>query len=188
MTGTVIPRWELHIQPMFCLLDRYHMLGYNINFNDVQSVWSHRQPILSHVQGGSMPPPHENGPWPKEMVDLFARWVTAGETQFGGNPPALSLADGSDYRLTLQFGTLQILGKASLPYQRSKAWFQIVSYNQEAATLNLYLEDPPNPSPDQTSAGVELSLDMGKIGTTPDKVIVIDATGSHPLPVSSSMV
>ena len=187
MSDPVIPRWELHIQPMFCLLDRYHMIGYNINFDDVQSVWNHRQPILSHVQGGSMPPPNENGPWPKEMVQLLARWITAGEQLFDGHPPALSLASGSGYSVSLQFGTLQVLGQASLPYKDSKAWFQIMDYSKENMDLKVYLENPPSPVSQTSQSGVQLSLNVDKIGTTPEKVTITDENGTQSFPTSASV-
>ena len=134
-----IPRWEIHIRPMFNMMDADHM-GY---LYDVDRVWTKRRGILTRLKAGSMPPVTEHGPWPEEWIALFERWVTEGETKFGGHPPRVLLAEGSDYKLEDDgFGTLTLTGKTKVPSNDSKAYFFAKLLTDPIQEYYVYFEAP----------------------------------------------
>ena len=75
------PVFELHIRPMFRLLDREHMLTFvepGFDLWELERVWEMRNDILVRLRGeGSqnMPGAAVGGPWPPEWIDLFERWT-----------------------------------------------------------------------------------------------------------------
>jgi hypothetical protein len=173
------PRWELHIKPMFALPDSDHM-GFRFDLTDVNSVWSFRQPILMRLKStSSMPPQAEHGPWPEEWIALFERWITAGETEFGGMPPRLTVGQGSGYQLTAGFVGLRLSGTARLPSSDSKTWLHLSAVSETSQTLTLYIETPPSPSGTAVDRPV-----VAKINAPPSlrEVVVIDASGETRLP------
>lgn len=78
------PVFELHIRPMFRLLDREHMTTLvtpPIDLWNLDAVWAERDDILMRLRGeGSqnMPGTQVGGPWPDEWIALFERWVATG--------------------------------------------------------------------------------------------------------------
>lgn len=81
-----IPYWELHIRPMFRLLDHERMLSSflgdrRIDLFDYDQVRAKAARILSRLREeppGCMPPDTHGGPWPEEWIALFARWSELG--------------------------------------------------------------------------------------------------------------
>lgn len=75
------PVFEHHIQPMFRLLEREHMLtpieaGFDLW--ELKKVWEMRNDILLRLRGeGSqnMPGLQVGGPWAAEVDALFERWA-----------------------------------------------------------------------------------------------------------------
>jgi hypothetical protein len=78
------PIFELHIRPLFRLLDRQHMLRVTEGMDlwDYDVVKTKSAVILQRVKGqGSkqtMPTSRTGGPWPSEWVGLFDRWIQGG--------------------------------------------------------------------------------------------------------------
>ena len=76
-----LPVFELHIRPMFRLLDQEHMLtlfGGHVDLWDLDSVWQLRNKILLRLRldtDRNMPGLDVGGPWPHEWIDLFERWT-----------------------------------------------------------------------------------------------------------------
>lgn len=68
------PGFETDIKPHFREFDRNSMLkGFDLwNYADVTS---HQNAILERLANGTMPC---DGPWPKEQVDVFRRWIAEG--------------------------------------------------------------------------------------------------------------
>ena len=70
------PRFGQHIKPLFRRRDRQSM---SFAFD----LWSHADvskraaTILGRLQAGTMPC---DGAWPKEKIDIFARWIDAGKS------------------------------------------------------------------------------------------------------------
>ena len=172
------PLWELHIRPMFNLQDWDHMKA-RFDLTDVNSVWQFRQGILGRVRSPDpMPPKTEGGPWPPEWIALFERWITAGEQDFGGKPPRLTVGTGTSYALAAGFGRWRLSGNTTLPSADSKAWLHLVSISNTSQTLTLYLDTPPNPA----GGSVAQPL-LTFINPTPtlQEVIVVDANGENSL-------
>lgn len=75
------PVFELHIRPMFRLLDREHMLtlfGAGVDLWDLEPVWQLRNKILVRLRletESNMLGLGVGGPWPQEWIDLFERWT-----------------------------------------------------------------------------------------------------------------
>src|SRR5258708_34217211 len=78
------PVFELHIRPMFRLLEREHMTTLvtpGIDLWDLGAVWAKRNLILEHLRAEglqNMPGVPVGGPWPAECATLFARWPAPG--------------------------------------------------------------------------------------------------------------
>lgn len=173
------PRWEMHIRPMFNLQDWDHMRA-RFDLTDVDSVWSFRHAILSRLKSTDpMPPKAEAGAWPQECIDLFSRWVRAGETEFNGTPPRLTIGQGENYQLASGFGRWRLAGTAKMISPDARAWLHLTAFSEASQTLTLYVEAPPNPT--GTAADVPL-LAMVKASPLLREVIVIDANGATTLP------
>ena len=59
-----IPVFELHIRPLFRMIDRDHMMrGHDpLDLWSLDDVWNARQSILEHIhEGGGMPPKPTGG-------------------------------------------------------------------------------------------------------------------------------
>jgi hypothetical protein len=101
------PFFELHILPMFRLLDRDHMSVFFDLFDyDVVAQPDKAAEILSHLKGGGevMPPLSHGGPWPDGWIAVFEAWIAAGYPRLGrtkGSYAAQKLTDGS-VRLTAE--------------------------------------------------------------------------------------
>ena len=133
------PQWELHIRPMFNLMDNDHM-GY---LHDVDEVWSRRHQILGRLKArpGSMPPPTEHGPWPNEWTALFERWIEFGENELSNMPPRLGMATGSQFALQEEFGGLDLVCKAEVPDgETSRAYFLTRALTNRVQEFDLVLE------------------------------------------------
>src|SRR5919107_2871290 len=93
------PVFELHIRPLFRLLDRAHMLSLvtpGIDLWDLDTVWAAREAILTRLRGeGSqnMPGLPVGGPWPAEWITLFERWIATGSDTVPGHHLALAKPD-----------------------------------------------------------------------------------------------
>ena len=69
------PGFEAHVKPLFRERDRQSMrFAFDLWSHD--DVARHADVILHRVKAGTMPC---DGAWPEAWVDVFARWVAAGE-------------------------------------------------------------------------------------------------------------
>src|SRR5262245_4312005 len=105
------PIFELHIRPMFRLLDRQHML-LGMDLWDYDSVKTHSAQILIKLKGPGepqlsvMPPARTGGPWPSEWISLFDRWIQGGFRRLLlGKAKNLALKEDSDIGIQLQCTT-----------------------------------------------------------------------------------
>jgi hypothetical protein len=171
------PVFELHVLPMFRLIDRQHMLRVNSDLDllDYDSVKKNADTILSFVDGNppTMPPRAAGGLWPSEWKALFARWIAGGHRR-------LSLGTGQDYKLAIGAGnTHQLSGTVAVPKaQDAAAWFDIVSIDPAARTYRLYVfagETVPPPA-ETKNLNVRERVDAAAAA---NGVTVIDAAGSH---------
>jgi CDGSH-type Zn-finger protein/truncated hemoglobin YjbI/ferredoxin len=69
------PSFEAHIKPLFRTKDRQAM-RFAFDLWSHQDVSQHADAILARLTAGSMPC---DGAWPPEQIEVFQRWITAGE-------------------------------------------------------------------------------------------------------------
>jgi hypothetical protein len=176
------PLFELHIRPMFRLLDQVHMLRLSpanrVDLFDYQQVRGRYSEILEWLDSASpMPPMTHGGPWPREWIDLFTRWKETGFGKLGGGA-------SSNLQLVLIASQRYLLScDVALSDATAMAWFDVVQARPEQQLYRIVVEqvDVANPTP--TTASIEESI-RGPL--TVNEVVVIDAVGEHRLPIPTS--
>jgi hypothetical protein len=178
------PVFELHIRPLFRLLDRQHML-FKLDLWDYDAVKAHSAEILRKVKGPdpnsggtTMPTKETGGAWPSEWVSVFDRWIQGGYRR-------LSLGTASDLKLldhTEDLGIFDLGCRTDVPATNgndSVAWFE--SESVPGATMTVYrlyvltgedLSTPP-------STVVRRCLEHIKPPIPQHGITVIDASGTH---------
>jgi hypothetical protein len=116
------PVFELHIRPLFRLLDRQHML-FKLDLWDYDAVKAHSAEILRKVKGPdpnsggtTMPTKETGGAWPSEWVSVFDRWIQGGYRR-------LSLGTASDLKLldhTEDLGIFDLGCRTDVPGERQR--------------------------------------------------------------------
>ncbi len=171
------PVFELHVLPMFRLIDRQHMqrVQSDLDLMDYDSVKKNADNIKNFIDGEhpSMPPKAAGGPWPSEWRAVFVRWIAGGHRR-------LSLGTGKDYKLAVGAGhTHQLTCTVAVPNaQDAAAWLDVVDANPAATTYRLYVfagETVPPPA-DTKNLSLRERVDAA---AAPNGVTVIDAAGSH---------
>jgi hypothetical protein len=173
------PVFELHIRPMFRLLDRQHMLRVrpDLDLWNYDAVKNSASAILLRIGGSnpSMPTAEVGGAWPSEWVALFNRWMSGGFRR-------LAPATGKDYKLVKTAdGRCTLSCKVDIPDTDrgdSTAWLDVVSPGPPMASYQLLLyPGEVSPPPAQT---IEITcqerVDPASAATG---VSVVDATGTH---------
>jgi hypothetical protein len=186
------PIFELHIRPMFRLLDRHRMLRIDPHLDlwDYDDVKASSAIILEKVKGPGpgggerMPPERTGGEWPSEWISLFHRWVEGG---FGrltlGTARNLMLEEDSD------LGVIHLTCRTVVPATsdgRSIAWFEYEFIPGAAMTgYRLYVLPGENlsapPSTVEISCGARVDRPIPQEGIT-----VIDAAGMHTVNLPSA--
>jgi hypothetical protein len=177
------PVFELHIKPMFRLLDRQHMLRVgpqSLDLWDYDAVKAKSALILQRVKahGPEQPMPTKNtgGPWPSEWVGLFDRWIQGGCRR-------LSLGTAKDLQLTedRDLGIFMLSCMTDVPANShdSIAWFESESVPGAAmAAYRLYVL--PGEDLSAPPGTVEISAAERVDGPIPQQgITVIDAAGTH---------
>ena len=165
------PLFEIHILPMFRLIDIEHMLREGWNLRDYDFVKGEAGKILEFLKGSSlMPPKSAGGPWPPEWIALFERWIHAGHKR-------LALNKGLDYALTRSGNNYTLSCKVSLPYFGAQSWLEIKSTDPSRRSYTLVLEElhpPPAPTPFEHSIRERFTESISVAG-----VYVTDDDGEH---------
>ena len=136
------PVFELHIRPMFRLLEREHMttlLTPGIDLWDLDAVWAKRNLILEHLRAEglqNMPGVAVGGPWPAEWISLFERWAATGSDAEPGHHLLLVKPD-SPYQVRTLNGDLRQL-TATVTARRHAA----ESIRRACAVLHAQCRDP----------------------------------------------
>jgi hypothetical protein len=161
------PMYELHIKPLFRLIDREHMALF-FDLYDYDVVKQHANVILQRLRT-SMPPASSGGPWPAELVTMFARWVTAG-------CPRLLVGQGSNYQLTKSGTSYHLEGTAEVPNDSAQAWLDIVDVTPANRTYKLYVDPGAG---GQGAPASRIVFEDFEEASTLSAVQVIDAAGTH---------
>jgi hypothetical protein len=157
------PVWELNIRPIIRALDRRGMAFRADLWNYDQVVALARDPdadLLSRVSS-DMPLISKGGPWPKEWVDLFRRWMN-------GTPPfaRLGLARGDYTAVRSSAADVVITAKVVRPSPKSWIWFQEDVDTQAPFSYALYLtrgSDPPRDIPDEVTDTIAIPQNVTAI-------------------------
>lgn len=169
------PVFELHIRPMFRVIDWAHMLPKRIGTEQID-LWNydfvsnHAKAIYEELTSAiPMPTRMTGGPWPEEWIAVFERWRSEGCKR-------LSLAAGSDYKLRLIGSSLTLSCSATLQDVSSRAWFDFVDPLIETRTYRLVEE----PLPDgQTGTPFPTTIKEQILSTAINSVVVEDSAGSR---------
>ncbi|MDQ4032331.1 MAG: hypothetical protein M3332_08715 [Actinomycetota bacterium] len=180
------PVFDVHIRPMFRLLDREHMMTLAtppIDLWDLDAVWAERGDILARVRGeGSqnMPGVQVGGPWPPEWVTLFERWLATGSDVEPGHHLVLAKPDGPYKVRTLSGNRRRLTATVIAPTDGCRVWFELDSVSSGQRNYTLHLEpafpsQPADPTPLQ-------AIDPFMKGDA-TKVVIRDADGTQEVPI-----
>jgi hypothetical protein len=172
------PIFEMHILPMFRLLDQQHMLRVNsaLDLWDYDSVKSAAPDIVARTGGDtpSMPPSEVGGAWPSEWTALFSRWIAGGFRR-------LTLGLGRDYKLAKSGEVFTLSCTTAIPDAAagdSTAWFDIVDLSPGAATFRLYVFSGEAVPPPSDTVDLEVKERIAAASAV-GGVTVIDSAGKH---------
>jgi hypothetical protein len=166
-------RYELHIRPMFRLIDRDHML-FAFDLHDYQAVKDNASSILSRLRV-DMPPASLGGPWPAEWIGVFERWITEG---FG----RLEFAQNTSYRTEQVGSNTRLIAEGTFPSDGYKCWFDRLPALGRQYTC--YWQGPDTQQPPHQTPFV--AADRFKTDPTLASVVVFDAQGSHTVPIKQA--
>lgn len=182
------PVFELHIRPLFRLLDREHMMTLAtppIDLWDLDAVWAERDDILARLRGeGSenMPGVQVGGPWPAEWVTLFQRWVDTGSDAEPGHHLVLAKPDGP-YKVRTLSGSgdrRRLTATVTAPTDACRVWFELDSVSSGQRDYTLHLE-PAFPSQPADPTPLQATDPFAKDNAT--KVVIRDADGTQEVPI-----
>ena len=163
-----VPVYELHIRPLFRLIDQQHMLLFFdlYNYDDAKK---NAPTIKQRLAASSMPPPSTGGPWPSEWVTMFQRWIDAGF-------PRLLLGTGSNYALSKDGTSYTLQCNVTVPTSKAQAWLDIVDVDPAHRTYRLYID--PTGGGQQVPTTLMPSDNFDE-DTNITSVTVIDAAGTQ---------
>lgn len=171
------PVFELHIAPLFRLLDKLHMARLSqekrINLADYQEIRDKHAKILTMLEstGNFMPTSDTGGPWPKEWIALFARW---GKTGFGrlakpqANGLQLNMIAADRFELTCN---------VVAPGPASAAWFDIIAATPDEQVYELVMREDISAGQQPTTLDVEERI-RGPLNVA-DIVVRVAGTDEH---------
>jgi hypothetical protein len=178
------PIFELHIRPMFRLLDREHMSRWVQLFDlwDLDAVWAQRDEILARVRDvGDMPGDRYGGPWPVEWITLFERWVATGTATTAGHHLVVAKPEGPYRVQSVGAEKRRLTAAVTAPTEGCRAWFECDAVKPGVREYSLYLEPAfPSPPADPTPLQALEGFVKGDATT----LVIHDADGTHEVPVS----
>jgi hypothetical protein len=181
------PVFQLHILPMFRLLDREHMLTFDqpgIDLWELKTVWEMRDGILARLRDEGlqmMPTQKTGGPWPDEWVALFERWARNPNADGVGHHLVPAQRDGPYQLQPLPANTRRLSARVIAPTDGCRAWFELDAVTAGQREYTLYLEPalPAGPPGERRLQALE-HFDKGDV----TRLVVHDAAGTHEVPVT----
>lgn len=168
--------FELHIRPMFRLVDRDHMLQMGspsfdlFDYDDVRRMTEGEPSLmLDWIEQKRMPPDYAGGPWPEEWIALFRRWATDKDRPFARLPRA----DVQSWRATREEGVITLTAKGTKPSSADATWIERLTAAEKPREYIIYREPigAPGAAVDFTEQETFFSDDAGNV------IIVHDASG-----------
>lgn len=159
------PVFELHIRPMFRLLDRDHM-AFRLDLFDYDQVRAAADAILRRLKL-DMPTADSGGPWPLEWVAVFERWCDTGFKR-------LQLGRAT-YAITVSGSRATLRANGTVP-PGTQVWLDIVGQSDIRRDYALQVE-----APDVPSAGDPIAFSKrDRFDATDMRTVwVLDADGDH---------
>ena len=181
------PRFELHIRPMFRMIDRDHM-AFAFDLHDSATYYKptgepkieFAKEVAKYLTGEStpqMPTLASGGPWPQEWIDLFQRWIDA-------DCPRLQPATGQFTAMRLADSVVRLSATVEVPSTDYEAWFERENTGIGTWEYSLYMdaENPQSGPPSTKFLGEQI---VGVPPTT-TSILVHDATGSQSVTIEGS--
>jgi hypothetical protein len=171
------PYWEIHIRPMFRLLDHEHMVGDSVDperrvdLHSYDQVSKRAADILGALNDQFMPPLDEGGPWPSEWVALFARWVEK-------KCPRLARGNAT-WTAARSAKTVLLTAVVKLPNAGDQTWIEPLAGSGPARRFVLYREALNAGQPATVTRSITFPFVEGV-----DYVIVEDAGGEKRIPIA----
>jgi hypothetical protein len=173
---TVIPYFELHIRPMFRILDRDHM-AFKLDLWDYDQVTPSARKIAGLLRlspPGLMPPKEAGGPWPEGWIQTFEFWIEKG-------CPRLLLTEGQYSARRIGSGQVILSVSVQLADWAADSWSERVPSPRTEAEYLIYLR-PPQPGAGEPPRLVQLKE---VLPAQTEKVFISDSSGRHEIPISS---
>jgi hypothetical protein len=168
--------FELHIRPMFRLIDRDHMLAMGspsfdlFDYDDVRKMTEGTPSLmLDWIEGERMPPDYAGGPWPEEWIATFRRWATDKTHPFARLPRA----DVQSWSATREDNVITLTAKGTKPSSADATWIERLTAAEKPREYIIYREPLGAPGPPVAFTETEsfFSDDAGNV------IIVHDASG-----------
>lgn len=169
-----IPVFELHILQMFRRIDREHMAFREVDLTSYDYVKENAQLILGFLKETSFPMPQRlaGGPWPKEWIDLFERWMV--------DYHRLSLGRGMDYAIEQEGQHYRLMCNTLLPDPAARCWFEWRETTPGKLVYQLWLEPTLRAQPSPFPRDI-FEMIRGPLALT--SVHVLDEAGMHEVPI-----
>lgn len=143
--------FQLHIRPMFRASDRDNMLSRFDLWDEGYFYSDAGEPHMIFIQRlfnrldrsitdhDLMPPRSHSGPWPKEWLDIYQRWMDEGCRR-------LSMGDGYNYDLFRSGSNRYALSVNVKIPDNSQAWFQRKYEGPSSLIYELFVQNEEKPS------------------------------------------
>jgi hypothetical protein len=180
--GTRTVYFELHIRPMFRLIDRDHMLRMGtpkfdlFKYEDVRMMTEGTSTVkpqmLAWIEGKRMPPNSKGGPWPEEWMALFRRWATDKVNPYARLPLADVKVGG--WKAAREDDVVTLAAKGTKPNSADFVWIERLTAAESPREYIIYREPagPPGAPVDFATSETFFSGDPGNV------IIVHDASGA----------
>ena len=170
------PYFELHIRPMFRMIDRDKMKGaldlwsYDSVKERAEDIARHLRPNVNDPGVAIMPPVDWGGPWPDGWIEVFETWRASGCPKLGSTIGTYALTSLAD-------GTQSLVVKVLLANGADSAWLDRQPAGSGSDELVLY----HRPSPDGATEPSRTVVLPIKIAAGVTEVYLTDAAGRHRL-------
>lgn len=176
--ASIIPYFELHIRPMFRLIDREHMQS-RFDLWSYDAVKTKADDILRTVDQPAefaMPKKSFGGPWPKGWVDVLKQWIDM-------ECPRLALTKGTYAATRLADGSVRLTAAVPLADGAQDAWIDKEQSVPASADYTVYLRPAPTGEtrPPRTHNIVE------RLPAEVTLVSIFDVDGRHDFPVPAAI-
>ena len=171
------PFFELHIRPMFRLLDRAHM-AWSLDLANYEEVRAHADVIarfLRRPPPQTMPTVDTGGPWPEGWIAVFEQWVDA-------DCPRLEVTAGVYAAQRIGNGNIIVSVDVDLDNGAAAAWPELEASAADVAEYTLYLRPAPDgvKEPPRQTKSREVITD-----NSVTSIYINDADGRQSIPIDS---